>query len=196
MPVDRRFFETLMAAKKLSMRSLAAKMGRTHSQLSLMFSGQRRLQLDEAAQLAEILGVPLHRVAEAAGVGKTRANGRRVDVIGAMNGRGVVETYPAGVIERATTPDAELPAGTVAIQARTAETPAAWMDGWVAFCVKSDEIEPDAIGRFCLAKIEGGDTVLATVRRGYRDGTYNLSGPYSAESVRLEWATPILITRM
>src|SRR5690554_5515755 len=105
MPVDRRFFDTLMAGKKLSMRALAARMGKTHSQLSLMFSGQRRMQLDEAVQLSEILGAPLHRIAEAAGVGMVRANGRRVEVIGAMNGRGVVELYPAGVIERVTSPD-------------------------------------------------------------------------------------------
>lgn len=194
--VDRRFFETLMASKKLSMRALAAKMDKTHSQLSLMFSGQRRLQLDEAAQLAEILGVPLHRVAEAAGVGKVRPTGRRIDVIGKMNGKGIVEVYPAGVVERTTAPEAELPERAIAIQARTADTPSSWMDGWVFFCAKTDEIEPDAIGRFCLAKIEGGDTVLTTVRRGYRENTFNLSGPYPAESVRLEWAAPIIITRM
>lgn len=70
------------------------------------------------------------------------------------------------------------------------------MDGWVFFCCSTEEIEPHSIGRFCLAKIEAGDTIMATVRRGYRDGTYNLSGPYSAESVRLSWATPIIITRM
>ncbi|HLV16014.1 MAG TPA: helix-turn-helix transcriptional regulator [Pseudomonas sp.] len=196
MPVDRRFFDTLMAGKKLSMRALAARMGKTHSQLSLMFSGQRRMQLDEAVQLSEILGAPLHRIAEAAGVGMVRANGRRVEVIGAMNGRGVVELYPAGVIERVTSPDASLPEDLIAVQARTADTPNAWMDGWVVFCMRSTEIEPDAVGRFCLARIKGGDTVLATVRRGYREGTYNLSGPVSADSVRLEWATPVLLARM
>lgn len=57
-------------------------------------------------------------------------------------------------------------------------------------------VEPDAIGRFCLAKVDGGPAVLATVRRGYREGTFNLSGPYTKDSERLEWATPILISRM
>lgn len=196
MPVDKRFFESLMASKKLSMRSLAAKMGMSHSQLSLTFSDQRRMQLDEAAQLAEILGVPLHRVAEAAGVGTQRANGRRITVIGAMTGDGTVDLYPQGVIERTASPDAALPENVVAVQARTADTPLSWMDGWVAFCVKTDEVEPDAIGRFCLAKVDGGPAVMATVRRGYREGTFNLSGPYTKDSERLEWASPILISRM
>lgn len=196
MAVDRRFFETLMASKKLSMRALAAKMDKTHSQLSLIFSGQRRMQLDEANQLSEILGVPLHRVAEAAGVARAKANGRRVEVVGAMNAKGVVDPYPAGVIERTAIPDASMPSDTIAVQARTADTPASWLDGFVFFCVRTSEIEPDAVGRFCLAKIDGSDMVLATVRRGYREGTYNLQGPYTAESVRLEWATLILLTRM
>lgn len=196
MPVDKRFFETVMASKKLSMRGLAAKMDRTHSQLSLMFSGQRRMQLDEAIKLSELLGVPLQRIAEAAGASQSRMNGRRVSVIGVMTPSGVVDIYPAGTVERTNSPSANLPDDLVAIQARTADSPASWMDAWVCFCVPTTGIEPDAIGRFCLAKIENGETVLATVRRGYRDGTYNLSGPFTRDSVRLEWATPILLTRM
>lgn len=196
MTVDRRFFETIMASKKLSMRGLATRMGMTHSQLSLTFSWQRRMQLDEASQMAEILGVPLHRVAEAAGVAKAKANGRRCDVIGCMTARGTVELYGPGAIERAQVPDAGLPADTIAVQARTADTPASWMDGFVFFCARTEQIEPDALGRFCLAKIAGGDVVLASLRRGYREGTFNLLGPYSAESVRLEWAAPIILTHM
>lgn len=196
MTVDKRFFETVMASKKLSMRALAAKMDRTHSQLSLMFSGQRRMQLDEAIKLSELLGIPLQRIAEAAGAGQARAGGKRVSVIGAMTPSGVVDVYPPGTIERTYAPAADLPEDLVAVQARTADSPASWMDAWVFFCVPTTTIEPDAVGRFCLAKIETGDTLMATVRRGYRDGTYNLSGPYTRDSVRLEWATPILLTRM
>jgi hypothetical protein len=194
--VDRRFFETLMASKKMSMRALAARMGMTHSQLSLTFSGQRRMQLDEASMLAEILGAPLHRIAEAAGVARAKANGRRCDVVGCVTARGTVELYGPGIIERTQVPDAGLPDDVIAVQARTADTPASWMDGWVFFCSRTGEVEPDALGRFCLAKIAGGDVVLASLRRGYREGTFNLLGPYSADSVRLEWAAPIILTRM
>ena len=195
MPVDRRFFETLMASKKLSLRALASRMDMKHSQLSLMFSGQRRMQLDEATKLAEIFGVPLHKIAEAAGVADARSNGRRVSVIGAMQGDGTVDIYGGDVIERTTAPDG-LPDGAVAVQAHTEGSPAAWMDGWVFFGSKSTEVEPDAIGRLCFAKIEDGPAVLATVRRGYRTGTFNLTGPYVAESVRLECASPVILTRM
>lgn len=193
--VDRRFFETLMASKKLSLRSLATRMEMSHSQLSLTFSDQRRMQLDEATKLAEIFGVPLHRIAEAAGVADARSNGKRVDVLGAMAGNGTVEIYGDGIIERTIAPDG-MPDNIVAVQAHTADSPSSWMDGFVFFFVKPSQVEPDAIGRFCYAKIEDGPAVMATVRRGYRTGTFNLSGPFTKDSERLEWASPVLLTRM
>ncbi len=193
--VDRRFFETIMAGKKLSLRSLASRMELSHSQLSLTFSGQRRMQLDEATKLAEIFGVPLHRIAEAAGVADARSNGKRVDVLGAMTGNGIVELYGEGIIERTIAPDG-LPDNVVAVQAHTADSASSWMDGFVFFFVKPSQVEPDAIGRFCFAKIEDGPAVMATVRRGYRTGTFNLSGPYTKDSERLEWASPVIMTRM
>lgn len=195
MAVDRRFFETLMANKKLSLRALASRMEMKHSQLSLTFSDQRRMQLDEATKLAEIFGVPLHRIAEAAGVADARSNGKRVDVLGAMTGNGSIELYGEGVLERTIAPDG-LPDNVVAVQAHTADSPSSWMDGWVFFCLRPSQVEPDAIGRFCFAKIEDGPAVMATVRRGYRTGTFNLSGPYAKDSERLVWATPVILTRM
>ncbi len=195
MTVDRRFFETLMANKKLSLRALASRMEMKHSQLSLTFSGQRRMQLDEATKLAEIFGVPLHRIAEAAGVADARSNGKRVDVLGAMTGSGSVELYGDSVMERTIAPDG-MPDNVIAVQAHTVDSPNSWMDGFVFFCVKPSQVEPDAIGRFCFAKIEDGPAVMATVRRGYRVGTFNLSGPYAKDSERLEWASPVLLTRM
>lgn len=195
MNVDRRFFETVMASKKLSLRALAARMDMKHSQLSLTFSGQRRMQLDEATKLAEIFGVPLHKIAEAAGVAHARSNGKRVQVLGAMLGDGTVDIYGEGVIERTISPDG-MPDNVVAVQAHTADTSASWMDGWVFFFPNHCELAPDAVGRFCFAKMADGPAVMATVRRGYRMGTYNLSGPYSKENVSLEWACPVLLTRM
>ncbi|MNP93485.1 hypothetical protein D3C85_60090 [compost metagenome] len=193
--VDRRFFETIMSSKKLSLRALASRMDMKHSQLSLTFSGQRRMQLDEATKMAEIFGVPLHRIAEAAGVADARSNGKRVDVLGAMTGNGTIDMYGEGFIERTIAPDG-MPDDVVAIQAHTADSPASWTDGWVFFCLRPSQVEPDAIGRFCFAKIEDGPAVMATVRRGYRVGTFNLSGPYAKDSERLEWATPVILTRM
>jgi transcriptional regulator with XRE-family HTH domain len=191
MTVDKRFFKALMAQQKLSLRAVAARMGMGHSQLSLTFSGKRRMQLDEANQLAMIFGVPLARIAEAAGIEGVRDT--RLPMIGVMRGDGTVALLDRP--ERTPSPEG-LPEGVVVLQAHTADSANAWMDGWSFFCVRPSEVAGDAVGRFCYAKIGGGAQVLATVRRGYQLGTFNLSGPYTAESVTLEWAAPVLMSRM
>jgi transcriptional regulator with XRE-family HTH domain len=190
MTVDKRFFKALMAQQKLSMRAVAARMGLGHSQLSLTFSGKRRMQLDEANQLAKIFGVPLARVAEAAGIASVRDT--RLPMLGFMRGDGTVELLEKP--ERTPSPDG-LPEGVVAVQARTTESNNSWMDGFVFFFMRTESIEPDAIGRLCAAKVDGGPMTIATIRRGYCAGTFNLSGPHLLESARLEWAAPILQIR-
>ena len=51
------------------------------------------------------------------------------------------------------------------------------------------------MGRFSIIKIKDGPWVAATIRRGYRAGTHNLTGPYAQDNVALEAATPVLVTR-
>lgn len=192
--INRRFFESLMQEKNLSLRGLAAKIGLGHSQLSLTFSGGRRLTIEEAAQLSQIFGVPIHRIIEAAGVTTKPYHGKRVPVIGAMDSEGTVELYGKGVMERTDAPDL-LPDNAAAVQCRTAGTSLDWMDGFVMFFRQADGIYPGHLGRFCLCQIKDGPAVVGTLKRGYRDGTVNISGPYHQDSAPLAWATPILITR-
>lgn len=193
--VNTRFFKALMSDKGISMRELAKLMGMNHSQLSLTISaGTRRLQLDEAAQLSQIFGVSLHRIVENAGVSVAPVAGRRVSVIGAVQGDGTLLPTPSDVVERTFAPE-DLAGEVVAIQFRTGATSLDWMDGWVSFARPLSGIDPGALGRLCLVKLRGGPTAIATVKRGYVDGTYNLTGPFSRESVHLDGATPLLMTR-
>lgn len=192
--VNRQYFETLMSEKKLSLRGLATRMDMNHSQLSLAFSGSRKIQIDEAAKLAEIFGQPIHRVIEAAGVALRPEAGRRVSIVGAVAGDGTIKPYPAGAMERTSIPE-EMPHDLVGVQFRTAASGLAWMDGWVSFCRSIEGIDPSALGRFCLVQISGGPQVVGAVLRGYRENTHNIVGPFCAESVVLKSASPMLFTR-
>lgn len=194
MEVDRRFFEGLMRDKDLSLRALAKRLGLGHSQLSLTFSGDRKLQLEEAVQLSSILGVPLARIIQAMGVESAPVGDVRVTVIGRVNGDGTVTMNDRDGIERTTAP-AGVPDDGVAVQFRTAGTPMDWMDGTVMFCAKPNGVEPSAMGRLALCKIVDGPCVVAAVRRGYREQSYNLTRPYEADSVRLEWCSLVLFSR-
>ena len=194
MDVNRRYFEGLMADRGLSLRQLAARMGMSHSQLSLTFSGTRRMQLDEACKLAEILGVTLQQVALNAGISGASNAGRRVAVIGALRGAGEVELNDGDAIQRTLCPDG-MPVNVEAIQARTADSPLAWMDGFVFFYDPEAKGNGGTLGRFCLIKLADGRQVIATMRRGYQEGTCGLSGPFNSEGEQIDWATPILFTR-
>lgn len=192
--VNKRYFESLMLGKELSLRGLANRMGMSHSQLSLTFSGVRKMQLDEAAQLASIFGEPLHRIVENAGVSVRTIHNHRVSVIGAMQGDGTVTPTPEGAVERTTAPE-RVPEEGVAIQARTAGSTLDWLDGWIFFCDRPNGVDPSAFGRFAYCRIKGGPAVMAGVRRGYQDGTFNLRGTFVADNVALDAASPVLFTR-
>lgn len=177
----------------MSLRKLAGLMDMSHSQLSLTFSSLRRMQLDEAVRLARIFNVPLTEIAHQAGIAGADTAGRRVNVEGAMDGAGQVVKTEQGSVERVVAPG-NLPEQVVAVQARTAGTNLAWMDGWVMF--RSTETSaPAAMGQLCVAQVSDGPVVVATVTRGYREGAYNLSGPYTAESAPLDWVSRILAIR-
>lgn len=190
--IDREYFESQLKARRISMRSLATQLGIAHSQLSLTFSGKRRMQLDEAVRIAEIIGVPLHLVAERAGCGESR---RGIDIIGFLGGNGEIEPFSPTAKQIQVKSSDELPADVIAFQARTAGTPLAWLDGTNFFAMWADQVEPEARGRLCFAKIHQGPMVMAQLSRGYEEDTYNLTGPYEAESVKLEYAAPILLSR-
>lgn len=183
-----------MQAKKLSLRGLAKSMGMSHSQLSLTFGGDRKLQLDEAAQLSTIFGEPLHRIFENAGVSVAAAGTHRVSVVGSMGGEGIVSFHVDGVIERTSAPS-RIPTDGIAIQCRTASTNLDWMDGWVFFCPKLDGVDSAILARFALCQIANGPVVMASVRRGYQEDTFNLRGPFSQDNAKLTSATPVLFTR-
>jgi transcriptional regulator with XRE-family HTH domain len=191
--INKSYFENLLANKRISMRALADRMGMSHSQLSVTFSGKRRMQLEEAVTLSEIFGEPLTRIIEASGVPVGPVSGARLTVVGAAIGDGTVSHIDETQAPSVGVP--ELPEDAIAIQCRTSESALAWMDGWILFCSKPSGVHGDSLGRFCFLKIKDGPAVLATIKRGYEEGTVNLSGPYSAENVRIEWATPIIATK-
>lgn len=192
--VNRRHFESLMADRRMSLRALAQKMGMGHSQLSPTFSGTRRPQLDEAAQLSQIFGEPLHRVVEALGVTIAPASGSRVSVVGVVGGDGTVTMHPKGTVERTMAPEG-LPPDVAAVQVRAPGSPLDWIDGTVMFFRPADGVDSASLGRLCLVQIKDGPAAVAGVRRGYLDGSHNLVGPYAMQNATLERASPILITR-
>lgn len=143
--MDKRYFENLMRDRGISLRGLAKRLDILPSQLSLTFNGKRRMQMDEAVRIGQILGVTLHEVAINAGITAARADVGRVRVTGILRGDGMVGEQSH--IERTTT-QMPLPEGAEAIHARTADSPLSWMDGWVLFTDARGEPSEVLNGRF------------------------------------------------
>lgn len=194
MEVDRRFFDGLMQDKGLSLRGLAKRMQLGHSQLSLTFSGDRKMQLSEAVQLSGIFGVPLAQIIRAMGVDAAQVGETRVSVIGSVSGDGTVTVHDHDTVERTTAPTG-VPDDGLAVQFKTAGTPLDFLDAAVMFSAKPDGVALSVLGRLCLVQVTGGPMAVAAVRRGYQEASFNLFGLHRRENIRLDWASPILFTR-
>lgn len=192
--INRKYFEERMRERNLSLRKLAAMLGIGHSQLSLAFSGGRKITLNEAAQMSQIFGVPIHTIIENLGVFIQPVGARRAKVVGVVHGDGLVVTLGSLAADKVTAPD-HLPNRAVAVQLRTAGTKLGWLDGSIMFCSEPEGVAAEAVSRLCLVKVQGGPIALAHVARGYHPGTYNLAGMFDLNDAILEWATPVLFTK-
>lgn len=192
--INDRFFRDAFRDRNLSLRQVATRLGmKHHSQLSLLLKGSRRMQLDEAIKLSNLLATPLTTVIAQAGYPEVMREGRRISIVGALREGGIVEDVPPMTQRVAVPPSlADVQLG---IQARTAGTDLMWMDRWVFFCGAKERPSAESIGRLCYTKIKDGITVLATVQLGYSANEHHLVGPYHAESATLEWVAPVIMTK-
>lgn len=191
--MNRRYLDNLLNDQGMSMRSLAKLMNMKHSQLSLTFSGARRLQLDEAVKMSSIFGVPLQVIAANAGTTDRFEDGARISVTGAMRGTGIVEPLEVGGAARVSVPAGFVTKDAVAAQARTADTPLSWMDGVVWVCRPMHSVG-EGIGRLCWLTLPDGREVIATPRRGYAENRFNLTGPFQAENTEVTSGLVVLLT--
>lgn len=196
MPVNKKYFDDLMKDRRISLRAIAREMNCSPSQLSRTFGGYRRMQLAEAATIARMLGVPVVEVMVNAGIEEVRGERKYAKVIGFLKGDLTVSPVPDDVRERVPLPIADLPPDTVAIQARTANTPFSFLDGWVFFVGPRVDAS-DEIGSYCVAHVEGGDKIIGTLSKGYQRGTYNVTGAagIARQSMKVDWVRRIYFTQ-
>lgn len=192
---NKKFFDDLLMDRGMSLRQLARMMDILPSQLSRTFTGKRRMQIDEAVKIGQILGASLHDVALNAGIEAANSQIVRVPVIGFLNGDGGITRHPRDVAERVTLPMG-LPEDSIAVQARTMDTQLAWLDGFLYFgAAQEDSPDMSMLGRLVRARIKGGPEVIGTLRRGYEPGKFSLAGAVSFQNVELEWMSPIHLIR-
>lgn len=194
MPVNKRYFSDLMKDRKLSLREVARRMDIWPAALSRSLDDKRKMQMPEAVALARILSVPLTEVMVNAGIEQAVVTSRRCSIIGHVRENGMVDQLPDGVIERVPIPDG-LDDDVVAVQMHTVGTAAEFTDGWVTYL--GERRDPsDCMGLYSLVAVEEDGWVMGVLRRGYTQGTYNVTYRTGAQhnNVRILWARRAFLT--
>lgn len=208
LPINDQFFRDALQAADKSQREMARFMGLDPSAITLMFQGRRAMQLTEAQQIAQFLGIAIEDVLRNAGLelsaaGSSQAGtGREVPEGGASTApiplAGTVSD--AGEIQLEARPSrqqvdapARLPQGAVAIRAIGDVFRPAVMRGSLLYFKPSETVEPSAIGRLAVVRLGNKKLVLGHVAPGFDFDRYTLiDGQSERENIPLLSATPVL----
>lgn len=203
---DRGWFLEQMRRAGVTQRVIADRLGRDESAVSLMLRGRRRIRLDEAAELAKILGVSYDEVVERAGVQvPSMSGGDTLPIQGYIDGAfNVVPKRPPHGPRKVTTPYPGVDRLTaLRVIAPNGGAEVAALDGAVLYyqAPADDYVDPDCINKMSVVETADGRRLLRVVRRGYDKGTYTLASTAGEVSddeaeVRLQWAAPVLFVKL
>lgn len=199
--VDTPWFKTVLLEKKISGRQLAKKMHLDPSAVSLMLRGKRKILIEEAAQLADILTIPIIEVLRHTGLPDIGSETmRRVPVGGTINGKGEVMFTSPKSQAYVDAPN-DVPHDGLALVASTAGSKLAYLDGALFFTTAKRQTPAECLQRLCIVQAHGNDSLpfIAAVSRGLARDTYHLfemcSERPALENARVDWASPVLWQR-
>lgn len=201
------FAERIAASPHGSARQVAFKMTGARgtpldpSALTRLLSGQRRMRLEEARQLADLLGCSLTEVLEHAGI-ESPAGPGALPLVGSVAGDGAVRaTWDRPTTQRiAAPPDA--PPDAVALACRTSGGELDHLDGATLVCRRPAPPSADAIGRAVVALLADGSAVYGILRRSTQRGRHSvlvgpgLAGARRLDDVDVEAVAPVLWIRL
>lgn len=196
--IDKKWFSQKLAENQQSMRALAKHMGLDVSAVSRTLSGQRKMQLDEAKEIAHFLRTPVSEVLKHAGV-SLDADGAvsSIMLVAAIDAEGNVSPLkdprplPTAIVEKA-----QAAAGimrnrrTLAAQVRAMDC---IYDDAVILFEHTDTVEPAAIGALSITRSTDGKQRIAKVMRARKTGEAMIMLANGEQlEIMLETATPVI----
>jgi hypothetical protein len=193
---NKKWFIDKLADHQLSQRRLAAMLHLDPAAMNRTFKGVRRMQLDEAAAFANVVGVPIEEVLVNAGIepGAITSREGKVAIKGWIDGEFNVHAGGVKGERWVSAPPQEAP-GLEALRYRTANSIADALDGVIAYYRPRPSVSLDAMGRWCVVRLPDGAARIRVLKPGYRRGTYNLMNTLldrTEEDVVVESASPIV----
>ncbi|MCA3246521.1 MAG: helix-turn-helix transcriptional regulator [Azospirillum sp.] len=188
--IDTNWFQGRIKDVKKSQRELATVLGIDPAQVTNMLRGKRRMQLSEAAIIAQFLNVPVEEVLAHAGL-PVNGGARRVKLVGFVDDVG--EVHLSDKNEADVEAPAMAPEGTIAVRMRSNDM---LMRGGLMFFKPGQGVEAGAIGRLSVCRIAAGPWLVRSIAPGLESGTYDLTGPADEiHGARLSAAVPVLWIR-
>lgn len=196
--IDDQFFREALRTADKSQREMARFMGLDPAAITLMLQGRRAMQLSEAQQIAEFLGIAVEEVLRHAGLqlsGESGSGGAKpavVPLIGMIGADGEIrlDGKPAGKTVDA---PAKLPAEAAALRASEDVFPPVVMRGALVYFKPSNVVEPSAIGRLAVVRLGNRSTRLRHVAPGFDFNRFTLTDRQGVqENVALLAAAPVL----
>ena len=188
--IDKPWFLDLLKKHKISQRQLSKKMDLDPAAISYILSAKRRITLDEARLMAEILLVPLNELMRHAGV-EVMDDVKKVPISGFVGKDGVVTILPNGTHDTVLAPSA-VPPNTFALQVRLINHS---HDGWLSFVSGTQQPPEDLLDQLCLVALTDGRMIKAIISKGYKANLYNLL-PHPdwavMENQQVAWCAKIL----
>jgi transcriptional regulator with XRE-family HTH domain len=188
--INKSWFGSQLAARKISQRKLAELMGMDASAMSLLLNGKRKMSATEAGEVAKHLGATVEDVLRNAGVSIQANPEKTLPISGVVVDRLEVKMGrpqgPQSIVAPAGTPR------TSKVLRVQADGP---MGGWLLLYQPVSGVSMDAVNRLCVVRKVGDDRLYVRwVNRGYETGWFSLSGLGLAESehAQLESASPVL----
>lgn len=200
--IDKKWFLSRLEEQHLSVRGLARQLGIDASAVSRTLSGLRKMQMDEAKQIAHFLRVPVSEVMRHAGVSIDLDGMTTRVLLAAIIGEGgdmerlkEPRPLPQSVIEKAQAAISKAGNGQIiAAQIRTAKGPLAIWDDAVVLFKPTDIVEPSAIGVLAICrKRDNGSQGMVKLLRARKTGEATIMRA-SGEVIEtmLDTAAPIL----
>ena len=194
--IDTLWFQNMCRTSDRSQRKLAQTLGIDPSAVSLMFRGERNMQLDEAAKIAKFFGVSYEEVLKRAGIPlkDITPSGGRVKIAGTIDAHGVVTSgvhlgdlpFVRGAND-----------ATLALRYDTSFTPAEPYDHWCLYYIPQTGVSAEAVGRLCVVDLADNTRKVRFVRRAFDGGEYALSDLCGQvnERAQVVHASPVLFIR-
>jgi transcriptional regulator with XRE-family HTH domain len=197
--IDDQFFRDALKAADKSQREMARYMGLDPAAITLMLQGRRAMQLSEAQQIADFLGIAIEDVlrhaglhlssdAPAAGNGKLSA----VPLQGTVGADGEIK-LDAKASGKTVEAPVKLPAEAAALRAIADVFAPTVMRGALLYFKPSQVVEPSAIGRLSVVRLSNRSLKLRHVAPGFDFDRFTLTGlSDSQENITVLAATPVL----